>query len=387
MLGKKSRSEYSNTMFDSLNSCVDSLTSCNQTLDSLLSLLEPVRIETAIYKEIFDYSRNYDLATVSDIRQVRKEVDKLLTTGNGKKISESIDASIAALKEIETDLLDRVQKQELYLKNLKEGQVRKAPVRPFKQLTIEESSLLKQVDIRNQNLNKLCEAEDELIIEEHNQVLMLKRENLEVEKELEEASIQTRNTEREQEQEEDRLLKELKELDQQIKEMQQQTALSSQEPAQDSIPAHLNMLDSIITTLTINNSKASPLTIENCGRYLDAFQHEIMPLIQHTQPISNEPLPAHQLQTLLSDTASREKWLNAMKILCKQLMPNHIMGKTASQLLEILIRDPNLEVSVDRLRQEFPIEKEKRHQLTLVAQMQLESEIIALKENDIVINK
>ncbi|KAI8355644.1 hypothetical protein EDC96DRAFT_516092 [Choanephora cucurbitarum] len=217
-------------MFDVLDDCVHSLTSCNQTLDSLLSLLEPIRIETATYRELFDYSRDYDLATVRDIREVRKEVVKLLTVGNGKRLSDNVDASIAALKDQEIEMFNRVQQQELYMMNLRTAdKIRKAALpskavsplsTPGQSSMTEESHLLKQLDVRGQNLRKLCEAEEQLTLEEYNQVALLKKENLEIERELEEIHASLK-TEEEQEREQQLLIQELKRLEQQIKDKQQ----------------------------------------------------------------------------------------------------------------------------------------------------------------------
>ncbi|OBZ85012.1 hypothetical protein A0J61_06935 [Choanephora cucurbitarum] len=339
-------------------------------LHSLLSLLEPIRIETATYRELFDYSRDYDLATVRDIREVRKEVVKLLTVGNGKRLSDNVDASIAALKDQEIEMFNRVQQQELYMMNLRTAdKIRKAALpskavsplsTPGQSSMTEESHLLKQLDVRGQNLRKLCEAEEQLTLEE---------------------------TEEEQEREQQLLIQELKRLEQQIKDKQQLD--DSQDPVDNSSTApsvdHLDTIDTIVKSIQANHNRATLSTIECTEQYITELQQqtEITPSPTEGKGLLSPVDHGHQLKSVFSDAELKEKWLTSMKALCKQLMPDHIMGKTAGRLLEILIHQPNATVSIDILRKEFPPEREKRHQLALVILVQLEAKLITMNEDTI----
>ncbi|KAI8342232.1 hypothetical protein BD560DRAFT_16976 [Blakeslea trispora] len=285
-------------------------------------------------------------------------------------------------------MFSRVQQQELQLMNLRTAdKIRKASLTPKAMNSLSEQSpmneganLLKQLDARGQNLRKLCEAEEQLTLEEYNQVALLKKENLEMERELENIHSSLK-TEEEQEREQQMLMQELQTLEQQIKDKQQ---LSD---SQDMLPAeppmnHPDTIKLIAKSIRANHNRAARSTIELVEQY--------MAEIQQTTEVTVAPSPeqdgpvdfSHQLKSILSDVGSREKWLGSMKILCKQLMPDHIMGKTAGRLLEILIHQPNVTVSIDFLRKEFPPEREKRHQLASVILLQLEANLIILNEDN-----
>lgn len=76
------------------------------------------------------------------------------------------------------------------------------------------------------------------------------------------------------------------------------------------------------------NSTAVKNCNTQCKRYLQGLQREI------------ELYPPQQ------DELHQEHWISQMKSLCKTLMPDHILGKTAGRVLELLITNSKIPIKV-----------------------------------------
>ncbi|GJJ72984.1 DASH complex subunit SPC19 [Entomortierella parvispora] len=363
----------SNSFLPSLKRCVSTLEMSTQLLRSSVSTLDEASSGYPRLKTITTHKKRFELVSEQDITVAHAEVAKDVEPKLHGLVEQAVQM-VLALEGREHELLELVnaetEKEKLRAQRQSAARSGLSNIKRLQTLTKRKEDLSKRATDLDGVMEQKQKEFGELMrrsqgsqssgpespskrIKKNPETRDLNRK-----KEAKKAEISRRS------QELDAMQKKIEEQSRALRELRSKASQQSSQSDADGFAPNALWLTYSAHLHVLNEALEKPLEadIRDKATFEDAFRRILTAYLQELT--ANQEKTDKELDRLMMD---KSKKLAQLRSLCKQLFPEDNIGLTMSRLMELLVESHHNEVYYkDVLMDEFPVEEDKRHNLSRV---------------------